>query len=51
MFTVSAAAENKMNPLLDNYLSSGLEIIRRYVRTSHIQHVHHYSFIHPASIY
>lgn len=27
MFNVSAADEDKMNPVLDNYLSSGLEII------------------------
>lgn len=38
---VSAADTDKMNPLLGNYLSSGLGLIRTYVRTNRIQRVHH----------
>lgn len=37
---VSAADEDKMNPLLGVYLSSGLEIVPKCVRANHIQHAH-----------
>lgn len=45
---VSAADKDKMISLLGSYLSSGLEIIRKYAMT---QRVHHYSFMGPAGIY
>ena len=35
---VSPVDEEKWNPLLDNCLSSGLEMVPKYVRTNHPQH-------------
>ena len=36
---ISAADEDKMNLLLDNYLNSDLEILPKHARTNHLQQV------------
>lgn len=46
--SISAADKDKMISLLGSCLSSGLEIIHKHAMT---QHVHHYPFMGPASIY